>query len=165
MSIPRHCGDPHLGHKNMATLRGFRSVFEHDEYIIKMWNSVVTKRDTTYIHGDVTMETAEYYRLLDRLLGRKIVILGNHDKPEDIPELLKHVDKVCGVLRYKLKKIGKFWLTHLPMAYSEIKDEDINIHAHLHAREFVKSSKYICVSMEKIGYTPRTIEELLTNRK
>ena len=79
MSIVRFIADLHLGHKFMATHRGFASVEEHDEHIITQWNSVVHKRDTTYILGDVTMEKAEQYALLDRLNGAKRVVLGNHD--------------------------------------------------------------------------------------
>jgi calcineurin-like phosphoesterase family protein len=95
MSTVRFIADLHLGHANMAKRRGFSSVEEHDEYIIKKWNSVVVKRDLTYVLGDVTMESAKSYPLLDKLNGRKIVVGGNHDKPTHTKELLKYVDSIA----------------------------------------------------------------------
>jgi len=44
MSVVRFIADLHLGHENMAKKRGFSSAEEHDEHVIKMWNSVVHKR-------------------------------------------------------------------------------------------------------------------------
>jgi calcineurin-like phosphoesterase family protein len=55
----------------MAKRRGFSSIEEHDEHIIAKWNSVVNKRDVTYILGDMTMEKSSPYPLLDRLNGFK----------------------------------------------------------------------------------------------
>ena len=52
----RFISDPHFGHKNMAHKRGFQDEFYHDEYIVNKWNTVVQKRDTTWILGDITME-------------------------------------------------------------------------------------------------------------
>ena len=102
--------DPHLGHKGMAEYRGFSSVEEHDDHLIAQWNSVVkSKRDLVYILGDITLENSRYYHLLDRLMGRKIVVLGNHDKPKDVAELLKYVESVAGVIEYK-----GYLLSHIP---------------------------------------------------
>jgi calcineurin-like phosphoesterase family protein len=80
MSIVRFIADLHLSHENMAKRRGFSTIEEHDEHIIEKWNSVVHKRDITYILGDITMEKSAPYHLLDRLNGQKYVVLGNHDR-------------------------------------------------------------------------------------
>ena len=50
--------DLHFGHRNMAFHRGFQSVEEHDQHIIDCWNNVVTKGDTVWILGDISMEKA-----------------------------------------------------------------------------------------------------------
>ena len=63
----RFIADLHLGHVNMAKHRGFQDEFYHDEHIVDQWNSVVDKRDLTYILGDVTMESPKNYPILDRL--------------------------------------------------------------------------------------------------
>ena len=48
MSNVRFIADLHLDHENMAIKRGFASASEQDAHIIKMWNSVVNKKDLTY---------------------------------------------------------------------------------------------------------------------
>ena len=40
----------------MALRRGFKNEFEMDDYIVEQWNSVVKKKDVTWILGDITME-------------------------------------------------------------------------------------------------------------
>ena len=169
MSIVRFIADLHLGHKFMATHRGFASVEEHDEHIIAQWNSVVHKRDTTYILGDVTMEKAEQYALLDRLNGAKRIVLGNHDLPKHVPKLLEHVQFVSGMEKYK----GIF-MTHCPIHPMELEHRvSRNIHGHIHSalvmypvRLFgIKlfdrvDRRYHCVSCEHVDFIPRTLKEL-----
>lgn len=86
--------DLHLSHKNMAIKRGFKDEIEHDKFIIEKWNKVVSKKDTVWILGDITMEKATPYPLLDKLNGYKKVVLGNHDQPQHVPELLKYVNSL-----------------------------------------------------------------------
>lgn len=154
------CSDLHFGHTNMAIKRGFQSAEEHDEYIIERWNQVITKRDTVYILGDITMESKKPYHLLAHLSGIKRVIGGNHDLRQHQPELLKYVECVLGVISYK----GIF-LSHIPVHPMEM-DYRIkrNIHGHLHDKK-VKlgleiDERYTCVSMEQIDYQPKTLEQL-----
>jgi calcineurin-like phosphoesterase family protein len=164
MSIVRFIADLHFGHGNMAIKRGFTTVEEHDEYIITKWNSVVNKRDITYILGDITMEKSTPYHLLDRLNGTKKVILGNHDKPSHVPELLKYVNSVGGMVQYK-----GVVLTHCPIHPSELEYRfPFNVHGHIHDKQVMKmedgfeviDERYICVSCERINYTPKTLDEL-----
>jgi calcineurin-like phosphoesterase family protein len=164
MSIVRFIADLHFGHGNMAIKRGFTTVEEHDEYIITKWNSVVNKRDITYILGDITMEKTSSYYLLDRLNGIKKVILGNHDKPSHVPELLKHVNSVGGMVQYK-----GVVLTHCPIHPSELEYRfPFNVHGHIHDKQVMKmedgfeviDERYICVSCERVNYTPKTLDEL-----
>jgi calcineurin-like phosphoesterase family protein len=117
----------HLGHNNIAKWRGFKDSEEHDDYLIKQWNSVINKRDMVWILGDVAMETSKYYFKLDLLNGDKKVVLGNHDKWQDVPELLKYVKGVSGMVDYK-----DYALTHSPIHPSEIGQYIGNIHAHIH---------------------------------
>jgi calcineurin-like phosphoesterase family protein len=116
MGNVRFISDTHFGHMNMAIKRGFTSSEEMDEHIIEMWNKVVNKKDVTYVLGDVTMESTKFYPLLSRLNGVINVILGNHDKRQHIPELLKYVNSVAGMMRYKDNCI----LTHCPIHPSEL---------------------------------------------
>ena len=160
--------DLHLSHTNMALHRGFATVEEHDEYIIEKWNSVVSKRDVTYILGDVTMEKSAPYHLLDRLNGIKHVVLGNHDRRQDVKKLLEHVESVAGMIQYK-----GIMLTHCPIHPMELDYRfKHNIHGHIHKKivminrdnwgmvEQVQDERYICVSCERVDFSPKTLEEL-----
>ena len=164
MSTVRFIADLHLGHTNMALKRGFATVEEHDEYIIEKYNSVVSKRDVTYILGDVTMEKSAPYELLDRLNGMKHVVLGNHDRRQDVKKLLEYVESVAGMIQYK-----GVMLTHCPIHPMELEYRfNKNIHGHIHDKQVLLSDscfeepdkRYICVSCERVDYTPKTLEEL-----
>ena len=152
--------DLHFGHTNMATKRGFSSADEMDQHIIQKWNSVVTKRDMVYILGDITMEKKAGYELLSQLKGDKIVILGNHDQGQHVPELLKYVMKVAGMVNYK----GDYILTHCPIHPSELAFRfSYNIHGHVHENT-LDDPRYINVSCEAIDYTPVEFSKLLEKR-
>lgn len=168
MSKVRFIADLHLGHTNMALKRGFATAEEHDEHIISQWNKKVNKRDTVYILGDVTMESNKPYPLLNLMNGFKRVVLGNHDMAEDIPELLKYVRSVSGMVKYK-----GIWLTHCPVHERELEFRvPRNIHGHIHEEtimklesfgfkdEWIPDERYHCVSCEHVDYTPVTLEEL-----
>ena len=109
------------------------------------------------------MEKSSPYHLLDRLNGTKKVILGNHDKPSHVPELLKHVNSVGGMVQYK-----GVVLTHCPIHPSELEYRfPLNIHGHIHDKVVMldhwtntPDQRYICVSCERIDYTPKTLDEL-----
>ena len=73
--------DLHLGHKNIIELcnRPFSSIEEMDEAIISNWNKKVKKNDTVYIIGDLMWKALDPKMYLDRLNGKKILVIGNHD--------------------------------------------------------------------------------------
>lgn len=177
LGAPGFIGCLHFGHKRMAQHRGFQDEFHHDENLIEQYNSVVNKKDLVYILGDITMENPDYYYQLDRLNGRKIVIMGNHDRPKDIPELLKYVESVAGMIHYK-----GFWLTHCPVHPQELNFVRGNIHCHIHEMTvpytevevdywdkpgIIKSKSgllYHNVDAHLIDYKPKTLEQILEER-
>jgi calcineurin-like phosphoesterase family protein len=140
--------DLHFSHHNMAIKRGFSTIEEHDEFIIDRWNQVVNKRDTVWILWDITMEKATPYYLLDRLKGIKKVVLGNHDQPQHVKALLKHVNCVCGMIKYK-----GFILSHAPIHESEVWRFYLNIHGHVHENT-LDDPRYLNVSCEAVNYRP-----------
>lgn len=73
--------DTHYSHKNTLRYCGrpFFTIEECDEAMIERWNSKVKPEDTVYHIGDVAMHTAPIKRILPRLNGKKILIVGNHD--------------------------------------------------------------------------------------
>lgn len=177
MSNVRFIGCIHFMHTNLARYRGWDNAEEHDEFLIQQWNKTVNKKDLTYVIGDITMENSLNYYKLDQLNGRKIVVLGNHDRHQDIKQLLMYVDGVAGAVDYK-----GFILTHVPIHPNEVQFYRGNIHAHIHHQnqleEVIVSDsyldkgnkpapilhKYFNVDAHLIGYQPKSIEELLKQR-
>lgn len=153
--------DLHFSHLNMAKRRGFDSIEEHDNFIIERWNQTVKTKDVVWILGDITMEKSGPYKLLDRLNGIKKVVLGNHDKPQHVPELLKHVNHVCSTFTKK-----QFIFTHIPIHTNELDYRfKKNIHGHLHSN-LVKTNneiddRYINVSCECIDFTPVELNTII----
>jgi calcineurin-like phosphoesterase family protein len=114
------------------------------------------------------MESSKSYPLLSKLNGSKKVVLGNHDMLKDIPELLKYVNGVSGMVKYK-----GLWLTHCPVHERELEFRvSRNIHGHIHENFVMKvvweddvvfeipHDRYHCVSCEHVNYTPVTLKEL-----
>jgi calcineurin-like phosphoesterase family protein len=160
--------DLHLGHENMAIRRGFSCADEMNDHIIKCWNSVITKRDLVFILGDITMEKVRDYPILDQLKGNKTVVLGNHDEPQHVKELLKYVNKVAGMIDYKKMVI----LTHCPIHPSQLEFRySYNIHGHVHENSVldiyedpkfkILDPRYINVCAEMIDYTPVEFSKLI----
>lgn len=160
MSVVRYISDPHFGHRNMAIRRGFKDENEMNEYIISQWNKTVGKKDVTYLLGDLTMEKSNY-EILNRLNGIKKVILGNHDEPQHVPELLKYVNNVASMRYLKDKQFGNIIFTHAPIHPCELEYRyTINIHGHVHENT-LPDKRYINVSAEVINYTPKLLSELI----
>ena len=82
-----YTADLHFGHALMldpaACGRPFASVDEMDEALISNWNRAVRKDDDlVYVLGDFSMGLKDEGRVrhvFERLRGRKILVLGNHD--------------------------------------------------------------------------------------
>lgn len=76
--------DLHLGHKNVLELckRPFSSIAEHDCALINKHNSVVKDSDVVFDFGDVGFRCSPDYiaNCLVKMVGKRIIILGNHDK-------------------------------------------------------------------------------------
>ena len=151
--------DLHLGHENMAIKRGFSCADEMNEHIVKCWNSVISKKDIVFILGDVTMEKVRDYPFLSTMKGLKTVVLGNHDQPQHVTELLKYVNKVGGMITYKKTAI----LTHCPIHPSELEYRfKYNIHGHVHENS-LNDPRYKNVSAEVLNYTPIEFSMLINS--
>ena len=88
-----YTADLHLGHEMVAEYRGFKSAHGHDKAILEAYNDKVGEKDTVYIVGDLSLWGPEHKghieRALNRMKGKKHLILGNHDKlkPFDYVEM------------------------------------------------------------------------------
>jgi len=158
--------DTHFCHSNILNFVGendkpirptFVTCKEMDEYMVYKWNSVVKEGDIVYHLGDVyfgPQEFALYY--LNRLMGRKRLVLGNHDNGKD-SVLHKHFQKI-GVWRM-FKEYG-ILMTHVPVHPDSLhrRGRDlINLHGHIHERK-IDDKRYINMSVERWDYTPQHID-------
>ncbi len=79
-----YISDLHFFHRSMNTRmdnRGFSSVEEMNEYMVKAWNLRVHRGDEVVILGDLSIgKKEETEEILKRLKGKKYLITGNHDK-------------------------------------------------------------------------------------
>jgi calcineurin-like phosphoesterase family protein len=95
--------------------------------------------------------------------SRKVVVLGNHDRRQDVKKLLEYVESVAGMIQYK----GVI-LTHAPIHTRELEYRfKYNVHGHIHDNQVmldhwtnIPDERYICVSCERVDYLPKTLEEL-----
>lgn len=161
-AIKRYISDLHIGHNRILEFspeRGGICVDSHTEWLIEQWNSVVLNRDITYILGDVVFGD-DNFKHLDRLNGRKIVILGNHDK---VKRLVDYVE-IEAPIKKRLDKDGcTAWLSHHPIHNMELSG-CLNIHGHLHGKivtdgENKKDNRYINCCVEHCNGIPKTWEE------
>lgn len=155
--------DTHFGHKNILEYekeaRPFSCIEDHDEELIKRWNSVVRPRDNVYHLGDFCFGK-DNIKIAERLNGSKKLIMGNHDAYPSA-EYLKYFKSLHGVLYLK-----EYVLTHIPVHPYHARNY-INIHGHLHSKvvqdpQLWKPLQpiYINVSCEQINLTPISIEQL-----
>jgi calcineurin-like phosphoesterase family protein len=75
--------DTHFGHSNIIKYsnRPFASKDEMDSKLIENWNTEIGQYDTVYHLGDFCFRSqSEGQSILDRLNGKKHLIVGNHDK-------------------------------------------------------------------------------------
>ena len=97
--------------------RGFNSVDEMNEKIIKNWNSIVTPEDTVYLLGDVMLGNIDWGTYcLKNLNGNINILIGNHDTDNRIKKYKELFGKV-NVLGYAtILNYGKysFYLSHYP---------------------------------------------------
>lgn len=172
-------GDLHFGDNDMCAtldgndqpLRPFKSVEEHDETLIENWNRVVTHpSDKVYVLGDVA-QTRNDIGKFARLMGKKILIRGNHDIYE-----MKYYAPYFKDIRATHRLDNGFIMSHIPVHPGTFgKAHKLNIHAHTHNKVVTKlltygtdatrhvyapDIRYKCVSAEQIGYTPINITEV-----
>lgn len=74
--------DTHFFHLNILKYanRPFNDINHMNEVLVNNWNSVVSAEDTVYHLGDFALgDKSRWDSVTSRLLGRKVLITGNHD--------------------------------------------------------------------------------------
>lgn len=73
--------DIHFCHNKVIEYcaRPYANADEMDSAIIEYWNKTVHKDDTIFVIGDFSINPKNIPKILPRLNGKKILIIGNHD--------------------------------------------------------------------------------------
>lgn len=158
--------DYHFGHEGPynkftredgSKLRDFSCAKDCDEFMIQEHNKLVKPEDRVYVLGDVTFHK-KYLTYLHRMMGRKVLIRGNHDE-ESLSTYAEYFDDVRGCHQF-----SGVLLTHIPVHPDSLGRWGYNIHGHLHARRVMSGKqvdpRYFCVSVEHTGYKPMSLEEV-----
>lgn len=184
-----YISDLHFGHANIIRFdnRPFSDIRDMDDALIHNWNNAVSSKDTVYILGDFSLSKKEkdWIRILDRLNGDKVLILGNHDLRNMTTELRGRFLNIQRLL--EISDLGKhIILCHYPILfYSSSYAEDMWHfcgHTHNHTKEEAYRAGFVrkiienyqghgdnrghivnvgCM-MDYMGYTPRTAFELIS---
>jgi calcineurin-like phosphoesterase family protein len=163
--------DIHFGHKNVlrfCTKRREKMGIDIDDpefddkhrlYLIDQWNKTISKKDTVYILGDFSFYNREgTRRILEKLNGKKHLILGNHDK--SCKGLENYFESVSQIKTVDFKKHEYEFLDenfivemcHFPIySWNRRQHGVCHIHGHTHGSmcEINKSSKELRVD---VGY-------------
>lgn len=138
--------------------RPFSSVEEMNETIIKNWNKVVSNDDIVYVLGDFFFgKKDDLKELCNRLKGRKILILGNHDR------LSKNAYLSCGfetVESFPIIIDNDFILSHAPIQGDLGKFYNIHGHKHKLPTENQFSPMHIDIGVDDHNFFPHNIETI-----
>ena len=139
--------------------RPFRNGDEMRETLIAKWNQTVEQEDTVYHLGDFAsgLKQEEIVPIVQRLQGRKILIMGNHDRDYTVREWFSMgFDEV-----YPLPVIFReyYMLSHEPLYVNEASPY-ANIFGHVHNNPAYRdcSSRSFCACVERTGYRPVNFE-------
>lgn len=166
--------DTHFYHKNIIKYcnRPFADVEQMNNELIKNWNEVVSPNDTIYHLGDFSMGNKDISSLdiIYKLNGRKILILGNHDKWK------KSIYESFGftVLKAPIRLDEyKLVLSHYPIPDKQIPKDYINLHGHIHDKSLYNEydkfdpneyslEKHINLSCDVINFRPISLDQVLS---
>ena len=171
MSQKLYISDTHFGHENVIQFdhRPFKSVDQMDRMMIEFWHSRVEKDDDVYIIGDFCYHSEKgpvWY--LQRLPGKKHLIIGNHDvetlKYPGVMDYFESVDKMMHV-----EDNGRhICLCHFPIAeWNGYYRNSYHLYGHIHARLsdtclIMRNRRNAYNAAACInGYTPNTLDEII----
>ena len=110
--------DLHFSHYNIIKYchRPFLDTDEMDAKIIENWNNVVNKNDTVFVLGDVGFgNPTKFAEKVKQLNGKKILIIGNHDRENLGNEVFLSLFEAVHEQAYIKVGKTKIYLTHFPL--------------------------------------------------
>jgi len=164
--------DTHFRHRKILEYqpnRKYADVDEMNEAIIRNWNALVPVAGVVVHHGDFAFASkAKIREYRERLNGRIILILGNHDHYSEVAEIFGREN----VFDSKIYRVGSQLIhsCHFPMAsWIDAEDGSWQLHGHYHGHK-VDDNKYkrmdvgIDTHPEHRPYTFAEIERFMSKR-
>lgn len=149
--------DLHFWHKNVmkfcSDTRPWESIEEMHEALIDDWNNKVKQEDIIFHLGDFSFKGKEATEeILSKLNGKKVMVLGNHDKvlrssikngTFDITDIVDYLEvKVDGT---------KICMSHFPMSsWNQQGRGSLMLHGHCHG-SFQGEGKIVDVGWDNWG--------------
>lgn len=176
-----YLADWHYGHANVLAFdhRPFRTAEEMNYALVENWNRVVSDEDAVYILGDMFWVSAQKaIPILDTLRGEKFLIKGNHDRIGN-HEFQKRFQQITDYLEIKDQNRNVV-LSHYPTpCFKNHFYGWYHLYGHVHNSfeshmmehdRFLMEELYgtpcnmynVGVMMPWIGYTPRTLDEIVS---
>lgn len=160
--------DLHFGHDRIRqfcpkTRSRFVDVVDMREKMIAEWNTIVQSDDIVYILGDVAfMSGFEASKVINRLNGSKILIVGNHDK-----KTLKDIH-----FQNSFKEIHNYHefvhngtlivMFHYPIFdHNQAGRGSIMLHGHRHGNPTNLPGRIMDVGMDSTGEIVSSLDEIV----
>lgn len=166
--------DLHFWHSGILDYcdRPWNDVYSMNEGLIKNWNDTVHEEDTIYIIGDFSFGgTGKIKSVLNRLIGYKVLILGNHDHGNKNNKWIRFgMDEVV----YDTKEITVFdhdvIMNHFPYKGYEIDEREFSwqledegkflLHGHVH-ESWKVNKRMINVGVDVNNYKPVALPDIV----
>ncbi len=160
--------DLHFGHglmisEKIRSPRPYDDTTEMNNALVEAWNAVVRPEDTVYVLGDVVlgMNPDAGIAQLSRLLGRKVLVRGNHDQDEIVtaPGLWDEVHSYLELPRTKDRPMVV--LFHFPIEeWHGIRRDAVHLHGHQHGRNRPMKNR-LDVGVDAVGLAPIRLEDAI----
>jgi calcineurin-like phosphoesterase family protein len=158
--------DFHFSHANILKYcnRPFKDFMEMDEVLLQNL-SIIQPEDTLYFLGDFTMKGEDYLKWFEKTIakinGRKILILGNHDKLKPF----KYVEFGFESVHTSLVLNNLFFLAHDPALLAAMPKEYVMLCGHVHelfkVKQDAQNRTVVNVGVDVWNYKPVSLEEIL----
>lgn len=168
--------DLHFGHDREFIWgpRGFKSVEEMNDIILKNWLKTVESSDDIYVLGDLMLGDPTNIQLVNSLKGNIHIVRGNHDTDARM-ELYKQCWNVIEITEGQYLKVNgqNFYLCHYPINTSNLEKSDnlkehiINLYGHTHQKtNFYQGIPYMYhVGVDSHSCIPVSLEQVLADIK
>lgn len=164
--------DQHFGHFNIIRLshRPFASLEEMNESMITRWNAKVHDEDTVYILGDLFFRAATVEPILQRLKGRKHLVLGNHDHSWTAKVRMSDYFESVQALKEIAMDGVPATLCHYPMLSYPQARRGYMIYGHIHNNTgddywplIMRRGRMLNAGVDVNDFAPVTFDEMLAN--